>query len=198
MNEAETRAEHIDPALAAAGWGVVEGSRIRREYAITPGRLEGLGRRGKGLTADYVLIYRNTKLATVEAKAWDEPLTAGVGQAKNYLDGEEPQTLNRIVNAYLEFAELQALNRKPMTMADWIIKLDDFLKLTGRELLHHAGKISADDACEKAEAEYARYRKILDSQPRGIDDDLDQATKEIKKLPKPRKPRKPTGGENPA
>jgi type I restriction enzyme, R subunit len=84
VNEAETRAEYIDPALASCGWGVVEGSRIRREYAITPGRLEGLGRRGKGLTADYVLIYRNTKLAVVEAKAWDEPLTEGVGQAKNY------------------------------------------------------------------------------------------------------------------
>ncbi len=86
MNEAETRAEHIDPALAASGWGVVEGSRIRREYAITPGRLEGLGRRGKGLTADYVLIYRNTKLAIVEAKAWDESLTQGVAQAKNYAE----------------------------------------------------------------------------------------------------------------
>ena len=72
MNEAETRAEHIDPALKAAGWGVVEGSRIRREYPITPGRIEGHGRRGKPLTADYVLIYRNTKLAVVEAKAWDE------------------------------------------------------------------------------------------------------------------------------
>ena len=84
MNEAETRAEHIDPALKAAGWGVVEGSRIRREYPITLGRLEGLGRRGKALTADYVLIYRNTKLAVVEAKAWDEPLTLGVAQAKNY------------------------------------------------------------------------------------------------------------------
>lgn len=84
MNEAETRAEHIDPALAACGWGVVEGSRIGCEYTITPGRLEGLGRRGKGLTADYVLIYRNTKLAVVEAKAWDVPLTEGVGQAKNY------------------------------------------------------------------------------------------------------------------
>ena len=84
MNEAETRAEHIDPALAAAGWGVVEGSRIRREYPITLGRLEGHGRRGKPLTADYVLIYRNTKLAVVEAKAWDEPLTLGVAQAKNY------------------------------------------------------------------------------------------------------------------
>src|SRR3990167_6242718 len=84
MNEAETRAEHIDPALKAAGWGVVEGSRIRREYSIAPGRIEGHGRRGKALTADYVLEYRNIKLAVVEAKAWDEALTEGVAQAKNY------------------------------------------------------------------------------------------------------------------
>jgi type I restriction enzyme R subunit len=84
MNEAETRAEHIDPALKAAGWGVVEGSRILREYPIAPGRIEGHGRRGKSLTADYVLVYRNCKLAVDEAKAWDRPLTEGVGQAKNY------------------------------------------------------------------------------------------------------------------
>jgi len=84
MNEAETRAEHIDPALKAAGWGVVEGSRIRREYPITPGRIEGPGRRGKPLIADYVLVYRNSKLAVNEAKAWDEELTEGVAQAKNY------------------------------------------------------------------------------------------------------------------
>ncbi|MDP1757411.1 MAG: restriction endonuclease subunit R, partial [Pseudohongiella sp.] len=84
MNEAETRAEHIDPALAAAGWGVVEGSRIRREYPITLGRIEGHGKRGKGLTADYVLEYRNTKLGVVEAKARDKLLTEGVGQAKDY------------------------------------------------------------------------------------------------------------------
>ncbi len=62
MNEAETRAEHIDPALTAAGWGVVEGSRIRREFRITLGRLQGgQRRRGKALTADHVLEYRNTK-----------------------------------------------------------------------------------------------------------------------------------------
>ncbi|WP_098039155.1 EcoAI/FtnUII family type I restriction enzme subunit R [Estrella lausannensis] len=84
MNEADTRAEHIDPALKAAGWGVVAGSAIQREYHITQGKLEGYGRRGKGLKADYVLIYKNTKLAVVEAKAWDEELTAGVGQAKDY------------------------------------------------------------------------------------------------------------------
>ena len=84
MNEAETRAEYIDPALAAAGWGVVDGSRVRREYPITLGRIEGAGKRGKALTADYVLEYRNTKLAVVEAKAWDKALAEGVGQAKDY------------------------------------------------------------------------------------------------------------------
>ena len=85
MNEAETRAEHIDPALRGAGWGVVEGSRVLREYHITQGRLEGAGgRRAKPQIADYVLVYRNTKLAVIEAKAWDQELTEGVGQAKAY------------------------------------------------------------------------------------------------------------------
>ena len=84
MNEAETRAEYIDPALKAAGWGVVEGTRVRREYIITPGRIEGQGRLAKPLKVDYVLEYRNTKLAVVEAKAWDEELTEGLAQAKNY------------------------------------------------------------------------------------------------------------------
>ena len=84
MNEAETRAELIDPLLAAAGWGVVPGSRIRREYPITLGRLEGSGKRGKALTADYVLEMWNTKLATMEAKARDKAVSEGVGQTKNY------------------------------------------------------------------------------------------------------------------
>jgi len=84
MNEAETRAEHIDPALKAAGWGVVEGSRILREHGITQGRLIGGGKRAKAEIADYVLVYRNTKLATIEAKAWDKPYTEGVGQTKSY------------------------------------------------------------------------------------------------------------------
>ena len=86
MNETETRAEHIDPALTAAGWGVVEGSRVRREYKITLGRLEGHGRRAKALQADYVLEYRNTKLAVLEAKAFDRPLTEGLAQAKDYAE----------------------------------------------------------------------------------------------------------------
>ncbi len=86
MNEAETRAEHIDPALKAAGWGVIEGSRVLRERQceITPGRLQGGGKRTKAEIADYVLVYRNTRLAVIEAKAWDKPMTEGIGQAKRY------------------------------------------------------------------------------------------------------------------
>ena len=84
MNEAETRAEHIDPALKAAGWGVVEGSRVMREHRITEGRLQGAGPRGKAEIADYVLVYRNTRLAVIEAKAWDVACGEGVMQAKQY------------------------------------------------------------------------------------------------------------------
>ena len=86
MNEAETRAEHIDPALKAAGWGTVEGSRILREHRITPGRIIGHGQSSQGEIADYVLVYRNRKLAVIEAKKWDAPLTEGVGQAKAYAE----------------------------------------------------------------------------------------------------------------
>jgi type I restriction enzyme R subunit len=84
MNEAETRAEHIDPALKAAGWGVVEGSQVRREFGITQGRLQGHGQRARAEIADYVLVHRNIKLAVVEAKAWDVPCAEGVMQAKAY------------------------------------------------------------------------------------------------------------------
>ncbi|SFP51860.1 EcoAI/FtnUII family type I restriction enzme subunit R [Sphingomonas rubra] len=83
MNEAETRAELIDPALREAGWGVVDGSRTRREV-IAPGRLMGKGKRARALSCDYVLVYRNTKLATLEAKAATKSYTEGVGQAKDY------------------------------------------------------------------------------------------------------------------
>ena len=114
-----------------------------------------------------------------------------VAIAKNYLDADELQALNRIVNAYLEFAELQALNRRPMTMRDWITKLDEFLKLSGRELLNHGGSISADDARGKAELEYERYRKFLDSQPRRVDEDFDQVAKQIAQMPAPKKRKKP-------
>ena len=85
MNEAETRAELIDPALKAAGWGIIEGSRIRREV-IAPGRLVGNGKRAQSDIADYVLVYRGEKLAVIEAKKRDSPDTAGLGQAKKYAE----------------------------------------------------------------------------------------------------------------
>ncbi|MDA3903130.1 MAG: hypothetical protein PF441_06750 [Desulfuromusa sp.] len=80
MNEAETRAKLIDPALKAAGWGAIEGSRVRREV-ITLGRLQGAGKRSQQDITDYVLIYRGQKLAVIEAKRSDLADTEGVGQA---------------------------------------------------------------------------------------------------------------------
>jgi hypothetical protein len=113
-----------------------------------------------------------------------------VGIAKNYLTADELQILNRIVNLYIEYAELQALERKPMTMRDWIAKLDEFLKISGRKLLDNAGTVSAERAKEKAELEYARYKTLLDASPRAVDAAFEKVAKELKKLPKPRKPKK--------
>lgn len=79
--------------------------------------------------------------------------------AKNYLSSDELDTLNRIVSLYLDFAELQAKSHKPMYMKDWIQKLDDFLKLSGKELLSHAGKISAELAKQKADTEYDKLKE---------------------------------------
>jgi len=84
MNESETRAELIDPTLRAAGWGVVEGSRILREFKVTQGRLLGAGRRIDPDIADYILVYRNRKLAVIEAKREDLSESEGVAQAKHY------------------------------------------------------------------------------------------------------------------
>ncbi|KAF5409876.1 MAG: hypothetical protein C5S43_05855 [Candidatus Methanocomedens sp.] len=105
-----------------------------------------------------------------------------IGIAKNYLNSEELDILNRIVTAYLEFAEIQALERKPMYMSDWIAKLDDFLKLSGRELLTHAGTISHEQALTKAQLEYEKHRTMQINLPSPVEEDFEKA---IKKLPKP-------------
>jgi hypothetical protein len=102
--------------------------------------------------------------------------------AKNYLTEDELQVLHRIVAIYIDYAELQALERKPMTMQDWIDKLDEFLKTSGRELLNHIGTVSAEAAKKKAEREYERYRAARDAQPRPIDAAFDKVARQ---LPRP-------------
>lgn len=84
MNEAETRAEYIDPKLKARGWGEIEGSKVLREYRITEGKIQTGGLRGKPEIADYILVYKNRKIGVIEAKAEDSPATEGATQAKAY------------------------------------------------------------------------------------------------------------------
>lgn len=102
--------------------------------------------------------------------------------AKNYLTEEELTALNRIVTAYLEFAELQAMNRNPMTMRAWTAKLDDFLRLSDRNILTHAGKISHDAAMEKAQFEFSKFRALEDAKPSLVEKDFDAAIKKLKHL----------------
>ena len=117
-----------------------------------------------------------------------------VAVAKNYLTADELDVLNRIVNVYIEFAELQALSRKAMTMQDWIVKLDEFLKISGRALLDDAGKVSAESAKAKAELEYAQYRAQQDGTPKQVDADFERVAMALTKLPKLTK--KATKGKN--
>ena len=86
MNEAQTKHDLIEPALREAGWGIVEGSRLRLEFPITQGRLIGQNRRATPLFADYVLEYNNRRIGIVEAKKRDLYYTDGVGQAKDYAE----------------------------------------------------------------------------------------------------------------
>ncbi|MCB1561884.1 MAG: virulence RhuM family protein, partial [Xanthomonadales bacterium] len=118
------------------------------------------------------------------------PRKQDVGIAKNYLEADELDTLNRIVTAYLEFAELQALNRQLMTMADWIAKLDDFLRLGGREVLDHAGKVKHTEALKHAEQQYAAFRREQAALARPVDAAFDASTRALKPLAARRATRK--------
>ena len=139
-------------------------------------------------------------LTWAAAPSGGAPRKADVSVAKNYLTEDELQVLNRIVNAYLEFAELQALNRQPVTMAQWIGKLDDFLRLSGREILTHAGRITAEAAQGKAEAAYEVYRQQLRALPSRAEQDFEAALlKPVKALEKqvPRKAAAVKTGQEP-
>lgn len=104
--------------------------------------------------------------------------------AKNYLDAKELDVLNRIVSMYLDFAELQALNGKPMYMQDWIKKLDDFLRTSEREILTHSGTVSHAKALETARLEYERYLERTKDLPAMVEKHFLEAEKELKKLTK--------------
>jgi len=104
--------------------------------------------------------------------------------AKNYLNEEELNVLNRIVTAYLEMAELQAINRKPMYMKDWVDRLDDFLAMTGNEILTHARKISHQAALGKAHAEYDKFKELTKNELSQVEKDfiktIDTTAKQLK------------------
>ena len=101
--------------------------------------------------------------------------------AKNYLDEKELNILNRITSAYLEFAELQAIRHIPITMKDWIAKLDDFIKMTGSELLENPGKISKLEAENKALAEYAKYKETIKDELSEVEKHFLEAVKQTQK-----------------
>ena len=118
------------------------------------------------------------------------PRKADVAVAKNYLGLEEIEDLNLIVSMYLDFGELQARSRKPMYMRDWIAKLDDFLRLSDRELLTHAGKVSHEAALAKAEAEYEKFRVLEDAKPSPVEIHFQEAIQQVKQLEAGKEPKR--------
>jgi hypothetical protein len=138
-----------------------------------------------GHTAAEIIHHRaNASQPNMGLTNWngDRPRKSDVTIAKNYLTQEEIEALNRVVTAYLEFAELQALNRKPMHMADWISKLDDFLKLSDRDILTHAGRISHETAQQKAEEEFARFQEHQATLPQPVDAHFAQSLDELQQI----------------
>jgi hypothetical protein len=115
----------------------------------------------------------------------EKPTKKEIEIAKNYLNEKELDVLNRMVTAYLELAELQALNRKPMYMKDWINRLDDFINMTGNEILMHSGTISHQKALDKAHLEYDKYKEQTKNDLSNAEKDfikqIDATAKKLKK-----------------
>lgn len=138
--------------------------------------------------AEVVAVRADASKPNMGLTSWtgNQPWKGDALIAKNYLSAEELEALNRIVTAYLEFAELQALNRRPMYMADWVSKLDDFLALSEREILRHAGTVSHDEATSKAELEYDRFATARAALPSPAEGHFEDAIREVKQLEKKR------------
>ena len=126
--------------------------------------------------------YKNLGLTYFKGVA---PSKQEVEIAKNYLSEDELNILNRLVTAYLEIAEIQALDRTPMYMADWIKQLDHFLRMTNKDILQHAGTISHEEAITKAHMEYETYKKRMENRISQVEHDLlaqiEESSKQLKK-----------------
>jgi hypothetical protein len=113
------------------------------------------------------------------------PTRQEISVAKNYLSEDELNLLNRMVTAYIELAEIQAMSQTPMYMNDWIERLDEFLKMTGKDILEHAGKMSHDKATQKALDEYEKYKEKTKDELSRVEKDfieyIDTTAKMLKK-----------------
>ncbi len=118
------------------------------------------------------------------------PRRTDVTVAKNYLNEKELGDLNLIVSLYLDFAELQARSRRVMTMTDWIAKLDDFMRISDREILTHAGNVSHEAALARAEAEFEKFRRIEDAKPSPVEQHFIEAIEQVKQLEKGKRAKK--------
>ena len=139
-----------------------------------------------GQTAAELIVGRvNAGKPNMGMTSWtgSRPRKEDAAVAKNYLAAGELDELNRIVNAYLEFAELRALNRKPMYMADWIAKLDEFLRMSERDILTNAGRVSHEAAVIKAELKYEKFRVQQANLPSTVEQDFEKAIKRLPKKP---------------
>jgi len=162
----------------------------REFFAVVQNKIHGAAH---GHTAAEIVIARaDAGKPNMGLTSWtgSKPALADAEIAKNYLTHDELDTLNRIVSIYLDFAELQALNRKAMYMKDWITKLDEFLRISERDILTHAGGVSHEEAVEKARAEYEKYHVLHAGEPSPVEQDFVKAVNEVRALEKIKKPRK--------
>lgn len=137
-----------------------------------------------GHTAAEIIYSRaNAEKTNMGLTSWSgkKPRQADAEIAKNYLNEEELKILNLIVSLYLDFAELQALNRIPMSMNDWVAKLDDFLRMASRDILLHTGKISHEEALDKARIEYSKYQQQVLDAPSLVEQHFLETIKEFEK-----------------
>jgi hypothetical protein len=146
--------------------------------------------------AEIVALRANAGKPNMGLTSWtgEIPKRTDVAIAKNYLNSEELETLNRIVTAYLEFAELQARSRRPMHMKDWIAKLDDFLKLSGQDILTHAGRVSHEVAVAKAETQFDEFQALQTDVPNRVEHDFRDAVKQVERIDNARPKRPPRRG----